>query len=172
MPHIWYLCFMYGDLLWPDLELEPSLISHIYSISTLPYILGVFGVSFGPKLIALWSRRLVTWKPLFWPLIWPWPDTWPHLENLGGALGSSHRELSNAASPVSLWPFVRELWRGAFNAPPPRKSRVAKYPATAGLKTGLHDDLFKILEAISPKPFAVVVNLCHYRLLGTREPYL
>ena len=70
MPHLWYLCFMYGDLLWPDLDLEPSLISNIYSISALPYILGVFGVSFGPKLIILRSLWLVTWKPWFWPLTW------------------------------------------------------------------------------------------------------
>ena len=98
--------------LWPDLDLEPSLISNIYSISVLPYISGVLEVSFGPKLIILRSLRLVTWKPRFWLLTWPWPDTWPHLENLGDALGSSHRELSNAASFVSLRPFVRELWRG------------------------------------------------------------
>ena len=83
VPHLWYLCFMYGDLLWPDLDLEQSLISNIYSISVLPYILGVLEVSFGPKLIILRSLRLVTWKPRFWLLTWPWPDTWPHLENLG-----------------------------------------------------------------------------------------
>ena len=38
-------------------------------------------------------------------------------------------------------------------------------------KTGLHSDLFKILEAISREPFAVGVNRCHHRLLGTIEPY-
>ena len=56
---------MYGDLLWPDLDLEPSLISNIYSVSVLPYILGVLEVSFGPKLIILRFLRLVTWKPDF-----------------------------------------------------------------------------------------------------------
>ena len=39
------------------------------------------------------------------------------------------------------------------------------------LKTGIHDDLFKMPETISPKPFAVGVNRWHHRLLGTREPY-
>ena len=40
-----------------------------------------------------------------------------------------------------------------------------------GLKRGLHDDLSKMLEAISPKPFPVGFNRCHHCLLGTREPY-
>ena len=135
MPHLWYLCFMYGDLLWPDLDLEPSLISNIYSISALPYILGVFGLSFGPKLIILKSLRLVTWKPRFWPLTWPGPDTWPHLENLGGAWWSSHRELSNAASVVSAPIRSRVLTWGRLTPPPPSASRGWRNtPATAGLK--------------------------------------
>ena len=108
---------MYGNRLWPDLDLEPSLISNIYSISAFPYILGVFGVSFVQKLIILRSLRLVTLKQRFWPLTWAWPDTWPHSENLGGALRSSRRELSNAASLVSLRPFVHELWRGGATCP-------------------------------------------------------
>ena len=74
MLHLWYLCFMYGDLLWPDLDLEPSLISNIYSISVLPYILGILEVRFGPKLIILRSLRLVKRKLRFWLLTWPWPD--------------------------------------------------------------------------------------------------
>ena len=102
MQHLWYLRFMYDDLLWPDLDPEPSLLSKIYSISTLHYILGVFVVTFGPKLTILWSLRLVAWKLRFWPLTWLCPDTWPYWENLGVASGSSHQELSNAASVVSL----------------------------------------------------------------------
>ena len=138
MPHLWYLCFMYGDLLWPDLDLEPSIISNIYSISVFPYILGVLEVSFGPKLIILRSLRLVTWKPRFWLLTWPWPDTWPHLENSGDTLGLSHRELSNAASVVSLRPFVRELWRGGVWRPTPSASRGWRNtPANAGLTRDL-----------------------------------
>ena len=143
MPQLWYLCFMYGDLLWPDLELEPSLVWNIYSISTLPYILGVFGISFGPKLIILRSLRLVTWKSRLWPLTRPSPDTWTHFENVGGVLGSSHWELSNAVPLVSLRPFVRELWHGdvgalvAFNAPPPASRGWRNTTETAGLTRAL-----------------------------------
>ena len=154
MCHTSDMCFMYGDHLWPDLDLEPSLVSNIYSISSLPYILGVFGVSFGPKLIILRSLRLVNWKSRFWHLTWPWPDTWPHLENLGGALGSSHRELSNAASLVSLRPFVREIWRGAFNALPPASRGWWNTPATAGLTSSS-----KVLRSFSIKIALVVMTL-------------
>ena len=144
--------------LWPDLDLEPSLISNIYSISVLPYISGVLDVSFGPKLIILRSLRLVTWKPRFWHLTWPWPDTWPHLENLGNALGSSHRELSNAASFVSLRPFVRELWRGAFNAPPPPASRGWRStPANAGLTNANHSCFFFLHQNEANK---ISTNMC------------
>ena len=115
---------MCGDLLWPDLDLEPSLVSNIYPISTLSFILGVFGASFGPKLTSLRSLRLVTWKPRCLPLTWPWPDTWPHLENLGGALGSSHRELWNTARRSSLRSHSFASYDvGAFNTPPPSASR-------------------------------------------------
>ena len=138
MPHLWYLCFMYGDLLWPDLYLEPSLISNIYSIRVMPYILGVLEVSFGPKLIILRSLRLVTWKPRFWLLTWPWPDTWPHLENLGRALGSSHRDLSNAAKKIGRLSAAirsRVMTWGRLTPPPPlSKSRVAKYPSKCRVK--------------------------------------
>ena len=37
-----------------------GLISNIYSISVMPYILGVLEVSSGPKLIILRSLRLIT----------------------------------------------------------------------------------------------------------------
>ena len=185
---------MYGDLLWPALDLELSLVSNIYSISILPYILEVFrarfikmlgglpaiigrrcsnasltnfyrrnraghgtmarrrrqsgcthrcksaaargarrarqprlrhvrfyepgsGVSFGPKLIILRSLRLVTWKPWFWPLTWPRPDTWLHLENSGGALGLSHRELSKMCRSPLCGHSLESYDMGVFNAP-------------------------------------------------------
>ena len=50
---------------------------------------------------------------------------------------------------------------GAHMSPP---------PAVRGLKTDLHYGIFKRPEAICPKLFAVGVNHCHHRLLGTREP--
>ena len=39
MSHTSDIYVLYGDLLWPDLDLETRLLSNIYSISTLPYII-------------------------------------------------------------------------------------------------------------------------------------
>ena len=40
---------------WPDIGLDTSTVSNINTINSLPYGLGVFGESFGPKLLFLWS---------------------------------------------------------------------------------------------------------------------
>ena len=135
---------MYGDLLWPDLDLETSLISNIYSISVLPYISGVLEVSFGPKLIILRSLWLVTWKPWFWLLTWPWPDTWSHFENLGGALGfvsSRAFERRIVRLPAVIRSRVMTWWR-LTPPPPPSKSRVAKYPSKC--RVNLQTSVFRL----------------------------
>ena len=62
-------------------------------------------------------------KAQFWPLTWPWPDTWPFKKNFKSALEPSRRDLSNAASPVSLRSLVWELaWGGVIRPPPPPRS--------------------------------------------------
>ena len=158
MPHLWYLCFMYGDLLWPDLDLEPSLISSIYSISILPYILGVLEVSFGPKLIILRSLRLVTWKSRFWLLTWPWPDTWPHLENFRGCFRIvSSRAFERRIGRLSAAVRSRVMTWGRLT-PLPSKSRVAKYPRKCRVNNGvsavLHKTMFNIITIIIIKPLS------------------
>ena len=121
--------------LWPDLDVEPSLISNIYSISVLPYISRVFEVRFGPKLIILRSLRLVTWKPRFWLLTWPWLDTWPHLENLGVLWDRLIESFRTPHRSSLCGKSFASYDVGAFNAPPPpSKSRVAKYPSKCRVK--------------------------------------
>ena len=135
MPRPWYLCLMYGDLLWPDLDLEPSLISNIYSISVLHHISGVLEVSFGPKLIILRSLRFVTWKPRFWLLTWPWPDTWPHLEKFRECFRIvSSRAFERRIVRLSAAIRSQVMTWGRLTPPPPSKSRVAKYPSKCRVK--------------------------------------
>ena len=101
---------------WPDLDLDPSLVSNINSNSFFPYSLEVFGESLGPKLLILISLWLVTWNTRFWHLTWPWPCMWSHFENLGGALRPPHWKLLNATSlsrGVEQWSGVK-FWSGAM----------------------------------------------------------
>ena len=76
------------------------------------------------------------WEPKcgnahFWPLTWPGPDTWPFKKNFKSALEPSRRDLSNAASPVSLRSLVWELaWVGVIR-PPPRSMAFGWDPSQA-----------------------------------------
>ena len=122
--------------LWPDLDLEPSLISNIYSISVLPYISGVLEVSFGPKLIILRYLRLVTWKPRFWLLTWPWPA---HVTSFGKFRGCfrivSLRAFERRIVRLSAAIRSRVMTWGRLTPPPPPASRGWRStPANAGLK--------------------------------------
>ena len=86
------------------------------------------------------------WEPKcenaqFWPLTWPWPDTWPFKKNFKSGLEPSRRDLSNAASPVSLRSLVWELvwggWElvwGRYTPPPPGQWRSAETPVKRGLR--------------------------------------
>ena len=74
------------------------------------------------------------WNAQFLPLTWPWPDTWPFKKNFKSALEPSRRDLSNAASPVSLRSLVWELAWGGVIRPPPGQWRSAETPVKRGLK--------------------------------------
>ena len=74
------------------------------------------------------------WNVQFLPLTWPWPDTWPFKKNFKSALEPSRRDLSNAASPVSLRSLVWELaWGGFIRPPPPGQWRSAETPVKRGI---------------------------------------
>ena len=74
------------------------------------------------------------WNAQFLPLTWPWPDTWPFKKSFKSALEPSRRDLSNAASPVSLRSLVWELaWGGRYTPPPPGQWRSAETPVKRGL---------------------------------------
>ena len=73
----------------------------------------------GPK---TWKRQAID--------IWPdWPDTWPQMLSLLAGLNASRRVLSNAASPVSRRPSVREIAGGPT---PPTKPRWPPRYGTIG----------------------------------------
>ena len=73
------------------------------------------------------------WSAQFWPLTWPWPDTWPFKNFFKSTLEPSRRDLSNAASPVSLRSLVWELVWGGVIRPPPGQWRSAETPVKRGL---------------------------------------
>ena len=86
------------------------------------------------------------WNAQFLPLTWPWPDTWPFKKNFKSALEPSRRELSNAASPVSLRSLVWELaWGGVIRPPPPPGQwRSAETPVKRGLKEGCLENVLRL----------------------------
>ena len=61
---------------------------------------------------------------MFWPLSWPWPHIWPFAKNFKHSPESSRYELSIAAFPVFLRPFVLELWGGGNSPPPAARVRL------------------------------------------------
>ena len=136
-PGLPYLCFMYVDHVWPDLDLEPSLISTIYSISALPYILGAFGVSFGPKLIILRSRQ-ATARNLKAPILtFDLTLTW-HVTSFGKFRGCfrivSSRAFERRVARLSAAIRSRVMTWARLTPPPPSASRGWRNtPATAGL---------------------------------------
>ena len=69
-----------------------------------------------------WMRRLQVPKrgqTAFWPLISPWSDTWSSKKYFRGALELYPKDLSNAASHISLQPSGREIAGGGSAPPPP-----------------------------------------------------
>ena len=89
------------------------------------------------------------WNAQFWPLTWPWPDTWPFKKNFKSALEPSRRDLSNAASPVSLRSLVWEL---AWGDVVPGQWRSAETPVKRGLSYVFSPFLFRFpsVQQLSP----------------------
>ena len=144
---------------WPWTELN---IKHLLNQCLALYFRSTRG-KFWPKTDNFEVSTARNLKAPILNLTWPWPDTWPHLENLGDALGSSHRELSNAASFVSLRPFVRELTRallggGAFERPPLRFFEDSEKTA-ARSAAGFSPTLPPIVSAT----FVKISTQCHVR---------
>ena len=107
--------------------------ARVNSISTFRYFLGVFGVSFGPKLIIVRYLQPITWKtPIF-----TFDLTW---------LVTSFGKFRGCLTIVSLRAFERRVARlpvaicsrvvrwGVYCLTSPSKSWVAKYPSSCRVK--------------------------------------
>ena len=121
---------------WLDLPRGTSYPTFPYSTYVKP--LRVFRPSLG-----LFESSWRFWEPKFqnaqfWPLTWPWPDTWPFKKQFKSVLETSRRDLSNAASPVSLRTLVWELAWGALCAsPPPRSMAFGWDPGQVRVNRGM-----------------------------------
>ena len=112
---------------WPVLSMAFTLIQCIHLTFVFRPSLGLFESSW-----RFWQPKCGNAQ--FWPLTWPWPDTRPFKKNFKSALEPSRRDLSNAASPVSLRSLVWELaWPGggALYAPPPPVNGVRLRPRSS-----------------------------------------
>ena len=141
------MTFEYSDLSWPDRDLDPYLVWRLHSYSTFVYPLRVFRPSLG-----LFDSSWRFWEPKCWnaqflPLTWPWPDTWPFKKIFKSALEPSRRDLSNAASPVSLRSLVWELAWGGVIRPPPGQWRSAETPVKRGLSDLTSSCVFRSLTS-------------------------
>ena len=149
MPHSWYMyvfwLFEYGDLLWPDLDFDPTLVSSINPISSFVYDEGVFGESFGTKLLFLRSLRPATWK---------------------SSILTSFRKFMGRFKTVSSRAFERRVARFAAISRsrvrqggvwrPPANGRWLDTSANAGLKSGLRtkpDIIWVMAPNPNPKPW-------------------
>ena len=91
------------------------------------------------------------WNAQFLPLTWPWPDTWPFKKNFKSALEPSRRDLSNAASPVSLRSLVWELaWGGRYTPPPPRSMAFGWDPGQSQVKHKMLNIFFDAPVVLCP----------------------
>ena len=122
--------------LWPDLDLEPSLISNIYSISVLPYISGV-GTrgKFWPKTD---NFEVSTARKLKAPILtFDLTLTW-HVTSFGKFRGWFRIVSSRAFERriVRLSAAIRSrvmTWGRLTPPPPPASRRWRSTPANAGL---------------------------------------
>ena len=125
--HIWKFWIWWPFLTWP--WPWPGLnMKQFHSSVPLPgpweYIWKVLG-----ETCYVWGHYgLQPENTRFWPLTWLWPDTWPQFWIFESGLEASRRDLSNAASPVSLRPSVFEIAGGGRIRPPPRLWWVQKQP--------------------------------------------
>ena len=132
MSHLWYMCFQYGDLCdlnltgswpWPEHSIK------CYLSQFLPLWFRSIWSKFCPKLIILRSLRPVTWNPRFWPLTWPWPDTWPNLKNRGWFRIVSSRVFERSVvrfsaticSRVMRWGRLTRALEGGLRITPSRR---------------------------------------------------
>ena len=124
--HIWKFWIWWPFLTWPwpwpGLNMK-QFHSSVPSHGPWEYIWKVLG-----ETCYVWGHYGLqpenTW---FWPLTWPWPDTWPQFWIFESGLEASRRDLSNAASSVSLRPSVFEI-AGGVGSDPPRLWWVQKQP--------------------------------------------
>ena len=112
---------------WPVLSTAFTLIQYLcLTFESVLAELGLFEWSW-----RFWERKCGNAQ--FWPLTWPWPDTWPFKE-INSALEPSRRDLSIAASLVSLRSLFWELARGRYTPLPPGQWRSAETPVKRGLR--------------------------------------
>ena len=126
--HIWKFWIWWPFLTWPwpwpGLNMK-QFHSSVPSPGPWEYIWKVLG-----ETCYVWGHYgLQPENTRFWPLTWPWPDTWPQFWIFESGLEASRRDLSNAASSVSLRPSVFEIAGGSDpTPPPPRLWWVQKQP--------------------------------------------
>ena len=124
--HIWKFWIWWPFLTWPwpwpGLNMK-QFHSLVPSPGPWEYIWKVLG-----ETCYVWGHYgLQPENTRFWHLTWPWPDTWPQFWIFESGLEASRRDLSNAASSVSLRPSVFEI-AGGVGSDPPRLWWVQKQP--------------------------------------------
>ena len=133
--HIWKFWIWWPFLTWPwpwpGLNMK-QFHSSVPSPGPWEYIWKVLG-----ETCYVWGHYgLQPENTRFWPLTWPWPDTWPQFWIFESFLEASRRDLSNAASSVSLRPSVFEIAGGGgrIRPPPPGCGGYRNSPGGGGLK--------------------------------------
>ena len=124
--HIWKFWIWWPFLTWPwpwpGLNMK-QFHSSVPSPGPWEYIWKVLG-----ETCYVWGHYDLQPENIrFWPLTWPWPDTWPQFWTFESGLEASRRDLSNAASSISLRPSVFEI-AGGVGSDPPRLWWVQKQP--------------------------------------------
>ena len=135
MPHLWYLYFRYGELLWPDLDLESSLVSNIYSTSDQYLALYFRSIQskFWPKTdnFEVCMARNLKVPNLTFDLTW-------NVTSFGKFRGCfrivSSRAFESRVARLSVAIPSRVMTWGRLTPPPPSKSRVAKYHSNCRVK--------------------------------------
>ena len=141
--HIWKFWIWWPFLTWPwpwpGLNMK-QFHSSVPSPGPWEYIWKVLG-----ETCYVWGHYGLQPKNIrFWPLTWPWPDTWPQFWTFESGLEASRRDLSNAASSVSLRPSVFEIAGGGVGSdpPPPGCGGYRNSPGGGGLTFALVGGIF------------------------------
>ena len=163
--HIWKFWIWWPFLTWP--WPWPGLnMKQFHSSVPLPgpweYIWKVLG-----ETCYVWGHYgLQPENTRFWPLTWPWPDTWPQFWIFESGLEASRRDLSNAASPVSLRPSVFEIAGGVGSdpPPPPRLWWVQKQPRRWRVREPAPTEAVSVKTADSKKKLLLKRAFSHWRI--------